>query len=355
MAKLKKRSDGRYCKNVTVGRNEDGSLRRKMIYANTQKELDLKVAELTLQVDKGIIIDDKGMTVGEWAKKWYESYVEKTTKAHNTKIKYENIVFNHIIPCIGYIKIKDLKQYQVQNMFNEKEQDGFTKTIELMKLTLNQILEQAVENDYIYKNVAKGVRIKSYKAPEKQPLTDEQINKIKNTNHSMHNVILFLIYTGMRIGEAVALTWADVDFKNKIIHVTKTADFYNDEANTKTPKTTASIRDIPIVEPLYKILECMFKETESIYVFSYNGNMFKHGTLDKRKLYYCKKLGFDFTFHQCRHTCATMLYNAGVGIKEAQNWLGHANIKTTMDVYTHLDKKNKESALSKMNEMLLAK
>lgn len=355
MAKLKKREDGRYCKNVTIGRNEDGSLKRKMVYGNTQKELELKVAELTLQADKGIIIDDKNMTVGEWSKKWYKTYVENTNKANNTKIKYDNIVFNHITPSIGHIKLKDLKQYQIQNMFNEKEQKGFSKTIELMKLTLNQILDQAVENDYIFKNVAKNIKVKSYKAPEKQPLTDEQVNTIKATNHSIQNLILLLIYTGMRIGEAVALTWADIDFKNKIIHVTKTADFYNDEEDVKTPKTPASIRDIPIVEPLYKILEGMFKETESIYVFSYNSEIFKYGTLDRRRYYYCKKLGFAFTFHQCRHTCATMLYNAGVGIKEAQNWLGHANIKTTMDIYTHLDKKNKESALSKMNEMLLAK
>ena len=74
MAKKKKRADGRYCKNVTIGRNDDGSLKRRMVYGDTQAELDLKVAELLLQRDKGVIIEDKNKTVGEWADEWLKTY-----------------------------------------------------------------------------------------------------------------------------------------------------------------------------------------------------------------------------------------------------------------------------------------
>ena len=231
------RADGRYCKNVTIGRNEDGSLKRKMIYANTQKELDLKVSKLLLQIEKGAVVDDKNMTVGMWSDKWYKTYIESSKLAAATKKMYREAIENHIELSIGHIKLKDLKQHHITKVVNEKEAEGLTRIVEIFLLTLNRIFEAAVENDYIIKNPAKKVRPTKYNKKSKEPLTDEQIQKIINTEHKARNLILFLVYTGMRIGEAAAITWDDIDLKALTIDINKSAEMLVNQPEIKDTKT----------------------------------------------------------------------------------------------------------------------
>lgn len=349
MAKEKKkrkneRADGRLCKNITIGRNEDGSLKRKMIYANTQAELNLKVSELLLQKDKGIIIDDKGMTVDKWADEWLETY--KSDLAPGTVKKYRSTIRKHIKPNFKGVRLKDLKQYQIKKVLNEIDNSVPSRFLSTMK----QMLDDAVNNDYVSKNVAYGLTVKKYHDKTKEPLSSEIINIIKATPHEIQNICLFLIYSGLRIGELRQLTWSDIDLKKKMISITDNED--------KSVKTPASIRDVPIVKPLLDLIKAI--EGDRIkninkskdYVFKHNGEMYSISKLGSLRYEYNELCGCEFTYHQCRHTCASLLYYAGVGIKEAQEWLGHASANVTMDIYTHLREKEKETATNKIDEYL---
>lgn len=357
MARQKKRADGRYCKNVTIGRNTNGSYKRKMIYADTQKELELKVAELKLSIENGTFTDDEGMTVESWAYKWLEIY--KNNVANGTKKMYSNAIKNHIVPELGYIRLKDLKKHNVQQLVNKRYNEGLTRGIKIFMLTLNQMLDVAVENDYISKNIAKNLNIPKHEAAEKKALKDEEINIIHEAA-KMHRggpFILTLLYTGMRRGEIIPLTWNDIDFKNRVIKVNKAVEMQHGHPIIKSTKTYASNREIPMLDIVYNVLKEEKKHTSSIYVFTSTFNEIHTQNSLKNLLNGFKKecsrisgKEFEFTFHQLRHTCATLLYNADVGIKEAQDWLGHSSITVTMDIYTHLDKKKKDSALSKMNK-----
>lgn len=346
MAEQKKRkgerADGRLCKNITIGRNDDGSLKRKMVYANTQAELNLKVAELLIQKDKGVIIDDKNKTVDVWADEWLEAYT--TNLKDSTKNNHRKIINKHIKPNFKGIRLKDLKQFQVQKALNNITAPSQPKRF---LITLNYILDAAVENDFIGKNVAKSLTAPKFQEEVKEALTTEQINTIKNTDNEIQDMCVFLIYSGLRISELFNLVWSDVDLKNKKIKI------HGDV------KTKNSNRTVPLFEPAYEILKKYDNKTriKNIkanlnFVFLYNGEKCNPNILSKRRYEYCEMVGFKFTFHQCRHTFATILYNAGVDIKQAQEWLGHANFNTTMNIYTHLDEQNKITSTDKVNEFL---
>lgn len=341
MAKMKKRADGRYCKNVTLGRNDDGSLKRKMVYANTQKDLDLKVAELMLQVDRGVIIDDKNKTVDVWADEWLKAY--NSHLKSNTIGKYKSVINRFIKSNFKDVRLKDLKQFQIQNILNNiAAQD----TAKRFLIVIKKMLDAAVENDLVVKNVARDLIAPKYEVKEKSPITTEQINTIKNIEYEIQDICVFLIYSGLRISELINLTWQKVDLKNKKIKI---------DGDVKTKNSN---RLVPLFEPAYEILKRYNNsrikniDADKDYVFLIDGAKRKLGILSDRRYKYCKILNFDFTFHQLRHTFITICYNAGIDVKQVQEWVGHASFNTTMDIYTHLSKENKKDNTDKLNEFL---
>ena len=142
MAKYKKRPDGRYATSAIIGYDENGKPKRKVIYGRTIMELDKKVADFKSLQNKGIVIDDGGMTVKQWSEKWLELY--KADKAYNTYMMYKRTVDNHIKPNLGTIRLSALKTHHIQELLNTIIQDGHHRTAELVKITLTQIVKQAI-------------------------------------------------------------------------------------------------------------------------------------------------------------------------------------------------------------------
>ena len=134
MAKYKKRPDGRYATSTIVGYTDDGKPKRKTLYGRTIMELDKKVAEFKSLQNKGIIINDEGMTVEQWGKKWLELY--KADKAYNTYLMYQNALNTHIIPNLGNIRLNALKSHHIQELLNSIIRDGHHRTAEIVKITI---------------------------------------------------------------------------------------------------------------------------------------------------------------------------------------------------------------------------
>lgn len=254
----------------------------------------------------------------------------------------------------GYIKLKDLKQIDIINLLNDMKLKGITKTCNYTLQTINQILNKAIENGLIYKNVAIGIKLPTHKAKEKQVIPPEIIKKISNLNTDDSFMFEFLIYTGIRRGELVPLTINDINLKNKTITINKAVHFEHNQPEIKGTKTNEN-RIIPIFDVIYDKLYSLVKKRSNFLFSSQRGTIMSEQTLKKKLEKVCKQIDYKFTYHQCRHTFVTLMYEAGIDVKQAQKWSGHKDIQVLLNTYTHLgDKKNTES-IEKMNKKLSKK
>ena len=161
---------------------------------------------------------------------------------------------------------------------------------------------------------------------------------------------MFLCFTGLRRGEMVALTPEDIDLNNRIINVNKSTYYKNNQAIIKSTKN-GEIRQVPIFDIIYSGL---IKRMNNKYLFTgIDKNKMCSEQCLKRKLEKtCKQVGYKFTYHQCRHTFITLMYNAGIDVKQAQKWSGHKDINVLLNIYTHLEQKKNNENISKMNSYL---
>lgn len=352
MAKYKKRADGRYQANICIGIDEmTGKRIFRTIYARTINDLEKEKADIKDKLNKGIYADDKGMTVAVWAKKWFET--EKATCGVRTKDMYERMVYSYIIPNIGDIRLKDLKQSDVQIMINKKA--AHFRTCEQIRMATRQMLDAAIDDGLIYKNVGLKIKLPPKYKEEKRPLNDiekKAISKAEFTDKEKVFVYI-LLYCGLRRGEILALSKADIDKKNNEISIRNAVTFDHGKPIFKSyPKSFSGIRTIPIPDDLGEILYPYLGRLKGLYLFemerksglmtesSYNKfwskiiskiNVSAGGNKDIQVIH-------GLTAHVLRHNYATMLYYAGIDVKDAQRLLGHSSIKLTLDIYTHLDK-----------------
>lgn len=362
MAKYKKRADGRFYTLVSTGKYEDdGKPIRIPVYGTSSRDLENKVADIKVALKHGTYADDKGKTVGEYAQEWLKSF-------HPGNKGYSNIIRNHF-ERINDIKLLDLTLSNVQGQINAKE--GHYDIQRRIKITINQILECAIDDGLIYKNVSRKATLPKKPKPDKRALYQYEIDAIKRADFTPKEriFVLTLFYFGLRRGEALALTRNSFDFKKNLLHVTNAVSFDGEHPIIGDPKTIAGDRYIPIVSSFSNELKAYIDSLDSFMLFPnkngsvmsktsfrrfWDGIIRKINTAAGGKQHYDskneKKWVIDInnvpglTPHIFRHNYATTLYYGGVDLKDAQNLLGHADAKTIIEIYTHLDKEKSKSA-----------
>lgn len=366
MAKVKKRTDGLYQKQITIGRNADGSYKRKTVYGKTQKELDEKIGGLIHQLSIGIRIDDDS-TFSEVADMWVKNYrIVKNTPWGQTQ---ERITKLHLTPYLGNIKVKQLTKFDLQSLMNMMRDDGLsTSTMKKARDIATQIIEVAVDKKIILSNPFKGVTIAEIAPKERRALTEEEIDLVTRTwkGHRIGHAVMVMLFCGLRRGEILALDWNDFDYKEKTLHVTKSVIFENNQPVIKGPKSKAGIRDIPLPDFLIAMLKGVHKSS-AVFLTSQQGERMSETAYVKAWKSYEHYLNIQagghtasrsrkklvvvdhITAHMMRHTYASLLYEAGVDLKSAQRILGHSDIETTMEIYTHLTKKKEAQAIDSIN------
>ena len=365
------RADGRLMKRVSV----NGKM--ETLYSDTPKDLERQYIEKKALSNKGIYIDDEGMSVGVWADKWVDLY--KSDKEAATIKMYKDAIRLYIKPNIGNIPIKYLKQTDIISMLNIMDKKGITRKKDVALLTIKQILNKAVENNYVYKNVSLGIKIKKHKAAEKKPLTDLEISYLQRVSEKDDRcfAIYFTLMNGLRREELAPLLLGDIDIENKITTIDKAVHWEKNRPFLK-PTKNEDIRKIPILDVLYdrlKEIKSKHKDTD-LFIPSVKSNSIMSETSIRRLLEYTlsqinklyKKDQLDtlkgvskdkieikkirFTYHQLRHTYACMLHKAQIPVKEAQYLTGHKSLNVLLDIYTHLDEEDKKNAAEKLNNLL---
>lgn len=364
MAKYKKRKDGRYATTVMVGYKADGRPNNVFLAAKTEKGLRDKIAELKMKVKTGKTFRQSGTLLADYASLWLDTY--KATVELNTMAMYSNAINTHIKPELGHLPLDRIMRSDVQRLINNNQ--DHPRTCEIIKMTMNQILNSAVDDKLIYENVAKKVTLPKRHKPDKRALTDLEKEALKKADltRTEHAFVMFLFYFGLRRGETLALAKPDVDLRKKTLTVNKTVVFnVNNPVIKSGAKSDAGNRTLPIPKDAEASLKDYLSSTDTFYLFPG-----KHTeTLSKTQYVYMwqnivKKMNdavttkqekitgaqpiTGLTAHLFRHNYCTMLYYSGISQKKAVELMGHSDIKMIMEVYAHLDEK-KEAVQEKIN------
>jgi len=350
---MKKRADGRYAKQITIG-IKNGKPVKKTVYGKTQKEVEQKYQELKRQIETGIRLDLSKCTVSQLMHEWYDTKIHPNIK-ENTKKRYKYFL-NAMDNMIGDMKVTEIKKYHMEELVNKLLEAGNASAHERLQ-TLKKFFDYCVENDILLKNPCTGISI-HYASKKKRRLTREELEKIDNCDLLRKDkaFLYTLRYTGMRIGELCALYVSDVDFNSMKISVNKTIVSTNKTIIQDTPKTSSGNRLVPISLKLYKPLKCYIDGLPEgqLLLFPSDVNtpvsLASAGNKLKRILKKCDIEDSEITPHYFRHNFISECYDAGIDIKVVQQWVGHSDIKTTLDIYTHLSEEKLETESNKIND-----
>ena len=339
---MKKRADGRYQKKIKL---LDGTT--KFLYSSASSER-AAMRDFNEQMQK-LEQEHKDLSLfTNIADKWSEEHFPKlqnnTLKMYRAGLKEVKTYFNS-----SYIEaIKPLHINQYIEFLTKK---GYAaKTIKGRMLILNLIFKYAILLEYITSNPCQYITVpKGLPKNKRSPASPDEANKIiANVEKDFGLLAYFLLFTGCRRGEALAITPSDINLENKTVSINKTVEWIGSRPQIKnSPKTDAGNREIPLTNKLIALIKPLMHQK---YIFQNSkGELLNNSQVTRGWEKYQKETGIQSTPHQLRHSYQTMLFDAGIDIKTAQKWLGHADIKTTLDIYTHLS----ENRLSQSTEKLL--
>lgn len=370
MAKYKKRKDGRYCTNVYTGEYGNNGQRIKItLYAKTIRELDSKVIELKYKLQNGGYIKSKNMHFSEYANSWYETY--KSQKRTRTKQMYNYVLETYIKPEIGNLPLDKIVRSDIQNII--KKNYSHRRTCEQIRLVLNQIFRNAIDDDLLIKNPVTRIELPNKTLSSKRALTQVEKTAIQKAdfNNRERAYIYILFYCGLRKCEALALTKMDFNFKRKEVSVNKDLIFVHNNPVIEDTKNAYSVRSIPLPDEAIPFLKIYLKDLPGIYLFTcadgkrpITESSYKRlweGISKKINVAACSEAELainsekisGITAYTFRHNYATMLYYSGISLKKASEYMGHCDTKMILNVYSHLDEE-KENAKEKMRSIRLA-
>lgn len=290
--------------------------------------------------------------ISEW-----ENSISKAVKTR-TKQCYESVVRNHILPKLGNSEIAGIDTVLLQGWVNELSEKLSANSVSLVVYVLKSILTYAVEREYIKSNPCIGVKKIKSKPSQVGAFTyyeQQKIERIACQNRKYFGVILAL-YTGLRIGELLALKWTDFDPKESLLSVKHTAFVIKLENGkweqiASTPKTSSSIRSIPVSSKLKRLIIEHKKTSKSEFIIDCKGkqmNVRNYQGIFKNMLKKAevRQLGF----HSLRHTFATRAVEMGIDIKTLSELLGHSNPTITISRYVHSNMEQKRKAVNKISQ-----
>ena len=245
-------------------------------------------------------------------------------------LDHRNIIY---LSQIKPLLIEDFKSERLET----STATTFNKYLELLKAALNR----AVEWDLIPENaLTKMKSLKSQRARKIRFFTrDEIVEIVKSADSFLRNVIRIFLYTGMRLGELVHLTWSDIDFDNRLLHIQSKEQF--------TPKSKKP-RSIPINDQLHRILTKLPRAGKYVFDNGQDQPLYRSQVYYDRFVTLLRRLGMKGKVHDLRHTFASHLVMSGVNLRIVQKLLGHSSIVMT-EVYAHLSASSLQEAVTKLD------
>ena len=373
---IKKDGSKVYRANVYLGVDQvTGKKVKTKVTGRTHKEVKQKATQEKIAFQKAGSTRQKVVTIKnyqELATLWWESY--KNTVKPNTQGNVRTLIDKHILPTFGEYKLDKLTTLLIQSIINKladkanRGEEGAFLHYDMIHALNKRILQYGVTMQAIPSNPTRDVVLpRNTQKAKRQKLKHFDNQELKKFLVYLDNLdsckyryyydvtlYRFLLATGCRINEALALSWSDIDLDGAIVHITKTL---NRDLEINSPKSKSSYRDIDIDQETVSMLkQYKLRQTKEAWKIGQRESVvfsdFIHEytsivKLKKRLLTHFKRADVpNIGFHGFRHTHASLLLNSGIPYKELQHRLGHSQISMTMDTYSHLSKENAKKAVS---------
>lgn len=356
-----KRKDGLWQEQIKL----PGMKKPKYFYGKTQKEVKKKMTQWQKEQESGHLFN----AVADAWQVLHEKQV-----SYNGSVVY-NASLNRAKDHFDQREISSIRPDEIDAYILYLAGRGYSKkTISNDRNMLNMIFNYAIINRMLSINPCSAVKLPAGLPKKERDIpSDEQLKKVvEGMGLDFGLFPIMLLYTGLRRGELLALKWSDIDPKNNVIHVTKSVYFVGESPQLKLPKTESGKRDVILLDALKNVISVNGKKG---YIFGGESPMRK-SEVRRKWIAWCREAGLatkiertsgkskngqertqvdwkpDITPHQLRHAYATILFDAGVSVKDAQDLLGHSSIQVTMDIYTHIRKKRKEDTAEALNKFV---
>lgn len=361
---IHKLPNGTYQARMTVGYDENGKQKRQAKYFKTMKDAKEWITEVKAARDKGDCIEPSKMTVGEWLDIWMTEYKKRSIRPSSYKA-YSSVVEQCIKPALGKHKLKDLRHEMIQKFVNDLSDKGQVHmSIVRAHSILHGALDQAVTNGLVLKNVS--LKVKFPKQSKKESMrvlsAEEQAKFIEFAKDDPYGeIFIIMLATGLRIGEALVLTWNDIDFDKGMLQVNKTLTYKRMGSNFKLgvglTKTEAGTREVPLLDSITNLLQEKIRQDipnqHNLLFSNISGELLDSSVVRSHFHQIAKKVGIDGVHpHTLRHTFATRGLENGIDLKVMQELLGHSSIKMTADTYTHVLPDKKKDSIMKIKDTI---
>lgn len=336
----------------------------------------------------GNVITKSGYTLAEWTEK--HLFTNKLPQVSSGTFQmYKGLFDNYILGTkLGKMPLTDIKKINIQEFLNTHTELAHS-TLRKIYLLISQAFDSAIDNELVRINPCKGIVVPNKNKETKHiqvfTLEDQRNYMLALENEKHRPFFMTALFTGLRQGELIALKWKNVNIEEKIIYVresirkTKVYKPNGTSENmfvTKAPKTKAGIRSVPIPNSLIPILVAIrpagtLDDIGDEYVFkTKTGNPHTARNIIKYHERICKKAKINpvvikdkkgnekiiyqgINFHALRHTYATRMLEAGEAAKTVQVLLGHKDIQTTLNIYTHVLEETKKASADKQDALFV--
>lgn len=330
-----------------------------------QKFLNQKLAEL----DKVAYTEESNQKIKDYIEKWLSYKIGQIRPG--TYRKYEWLINRHVIPSIGHIDMSSLDITTIRDFYlslQQGENPLSKRSIQHCHLILKQAFKQAVKSGILGKNIFDAVDAPKPTRVEFQTWSESDVQKFLKASRTSPYYTFFAlaIFTGMRMGEILALRWQDCSLTEGFLQVRRTYSYTGKGYKIEEPKTQKGNRRIAISDTVVSLLEehknlqikqrdkiaSIWQENDLVICTSL-GTPFLQSNLRKHFKLLCKSSGVpSIRIHDLRHTHASLLLMQGTHPKIVQERLGHADIQTTLNTYSHVLPGLQEEAIKRFDKLL---
>lgn len=368
---IRKRSDGRWEARYTLGIDpKTGKQIQKSVYGKTQKEVRQKLTAITAEIDDGTYMDIPRLKTADWLNTWVTEYIGNVKSS--TRKSYQDHVRLNIIPYIGNVPLSKVTAAMIQQMYNElqTEKELSPKTIKNVHGVLHRALEQAQKMGYIRSDPLVAVTLPRIVRKQIKPLEDEELSAfLKEIRGNPYELVYFVtVFTGLRQGEVLGLTWDCVNFEKQTLLINKQ---HGKKKGTREYCFSSLKNDRPrVIEAADGVMDALKKQQlrqqrwaarlkdgwgnpDNLVFTTETGRYLCNQTVYLAFKKIVRRLHLDATrFHDLRHTYAVNSLKSGDDIKTVQENLGHQTAAFTLDVYAHATNSTKRESANRMDQYI---